>query len=74
MNTEKLFNQHKEKHKDHPMCIQRVIGKGVTHIGLFCEKCKVGGTNAWIIWLTSKEAKQMKKDFKLKQLPDRKAK
>jgi hypothetical protein len=74
MNIEKLNNQHTEKHKNHQMCLQKVTGNGVTHIGLFCKQCKVGGTNAWIIWLTSKEAKQMKKDFKLKQLPDRKSK
>lgn len=56
------------------MCLQKVTGNGVTHIGLFCQQCKTNGINDWITWLTKQEANQYKKKFKLKQLPTRKAK
>jgi len=74
MSNEKLKNQHTEKHKNHQMCLQQVVGNGVTHIGLFCKQCKVGGTNAWITWLDKKEVKYLKKKMKIKELPTRKSK
>ncbi len=48
------------------MCIQRVVGNGIVHMGLFCKECK---TDNWITWLTTTEANRYKKKFKLKQLP-----
>jgi hypothetical protein len=71
MNKNKLYGDHTEAHLDHQLCIQKVVGNGVTHIGLFCQTCK---KNNWITWLTKQEVKFYKKRFKLKQIPTRKAK
>jgi hypothetical protein len=71
MNKTKLFGDHTEAHLGHQLCIQKVVGNGVTHIGLFCKTCN---KNNWITWLTKQEVRDYKKRFKLKQIPTRKAK
>jgi hypothetical protein len=68
MSNQKLFEKHTDKHANHQMCIQRVVGNGIVHMGLFCKECK---TDNWITWLTTTEANRYKKKFKLKQLPTR---
>jgi hypothetical protein len=71
MTKHKLLNKRTNKHANHQLYLQQVIGNGVVHMGLFCQKCK---RNNWITWLNKDETEEYKKTYKIKELPPRKSK